>query len=110
VFNIRITRRAADRLRAGHLWIYRTDLDAQQDATLAPGALVTITDSRNIPLGTALYSSASQIAARLVSRTPQLTRVQYLADLRTRIDAGDRGRQRAPPDLLRGRQPARHRR
>ena len=87
MFNIRITRRAADRLRAGHLWIYRTDLDAQQDATLAPGALVTITDSRNIPLGTALYSSASQIAARLVSRTPQLTRVQYLADLRTRIDA-----------------------
>ena len=52
-----------------------------------PGALVTITDSREIPLGTALYSSASTIAARLVSRTPALTRAQYLADLRTRIDA-----------------------
>ena len=84
---LRITRRAADRLRSGHLWVYRTDLEAQQDTAPAPGSLVTLTDSRNIPLGTALYSSASQIAARLISRTPELSRAQYLADLRTRIDA-----------------------
>ena len=85
---LRITRRAADRLRAGHLWVYRTDLESQQSTTtLEPGSLVTVTDSREIPLGTALYSSASQIAARLVSRTPALTRAQYLTDLRTRIDA-----------------------
>jgi 23S rRNA (cytosine1962-C5)-methyltransferase len=84
---LRITRRAADRLRSGHLWVYRTDLEAQQDTAPAPGSLVTLTDSRNIPLGTALYSSASQIAARLVSRTPELSRAQYLADLRTLIDA-----------------------
>jgi len=83
---LRITRRAADRLRAGHLWVYRTDLEANQpDHT--PGSLTTLTDSRNIPLGTAIYSSASQIAARLVSRTPALTREQYLTDLRTRLDA-----------------------
>jgi len=85
--NLRITRRAADRLRSGHLWVYRTDLEAQQDASPEPGSLVTLTDSRNIPLGTALYSSASQIAARLISRTPEVTRTQYLADLRARIDA-----------------------
>jgi 23S rRNA (cytosine1962-C5)-methyltransferase len=84
---LRITRRAADRLRSGHLWIYRTDLEASQDEAPAPGALVTVADTRNIPLGTALYSSASQIAARLVSRTPELTRAEYLSDLRTRIDA-----------------------
>jgi 23S rRNA (cytosine1962-C5)-methyltransferase len=84
---LRITRRAADRLRAGHLWIYRTDLDATQDAAPEPGSLVTLTDSRSIPLGTALYSSASQIAARLVSRTPEQPRAQYLLDLRMRIDA-----------------------
>jgi 23S rRNA (cytosine1962-C5)-methyltransferase len=85
---LRITRRAADRLRAGHLWVYRTDLESNQlsDAP-EPGSLVTLTDSRDIPLGTALYSSASQIAARLISRTPALTRKQYLADLRIRIDA-----------------------
>ena len=85
--SLRITRRAADRLRSGHLWVYRTDLEAQQDSAPEPGALVTITDSRNIPLGTALYSSASQITARLVSRTPQLSRAEYLTDLRTRIHA-----------------------
>jgi 23S rRNA (cytosine1962-C5)-methyltransferase len=85
---LRITRRAADRLRAGHLWVYRTDLETRQ-ATEAPkpGALVTLTDSREIPLGTALYSSASTLAARLVSRTPALSRAQYLDDVRTRIDA-----------------------
>jgi 23S rRNA (cytosine1962-C5)-methyltransferase len=82
---LRITRRAADRLRAGHLWVYRTDLESQP--ALDPGALVTLIDSREIPLGTALYSTASTLAARLVSRTPGLIRAQYLADLRTRVDA-----------------------
>jgi 23S rRNA (cytosine1962-C5)-methyltransferase len=83
---LRITRRAADRLRSGHLWIYRTDLE-QQPSAPESGELVTVTDSREIPLGTALYSSASQIAARLVSRQPAVTREQYLLDLRKRIDA-----------------------
>lgn len=83
---LRITRRAADRLRSGHLWVYRTDLESQPAAGIEAGGLVTIIDSREIPLGTALYSSASAIAARLVSRTPALSRAQYLADLRIRID------------------------
>ena len=85
---LRITRRAADRLRAGHLWVYRTELETQQQsAALEPGSLVTIVDAREISLGTALYSSASTIAARLISRSPQRSRAQYLADLRTRVDA-----------------------
>jgi 23S rRNA (cytosine1962-C5)-methyltransferase len=83
---LRITRRAADRLRAGHLWVYRSDVE-QPDDTLTVGALVTVVDNRTIPLGTALYSTTSQIAARLISRTPAFTREQYLADLRDRIEA-----------------------
>jgi 23S rRNA (cytosine1962-C5)-methyltransferase len=83
---LRITRRAADRLRAGHLWVYRSDVE-QPDDTLTLGALVTVVDNRTIPLGTALYSTTSQIAARLISRTPAFTREQYLADLRDRIEA-----------------------
>lgn len=95
---LRITRRASDRLRSGHLWVYRTDLEApQQRASPEPGALVTLTDSRDIPLGTALYSSTSQIAARLISTTPALTRAQYLAELRTRIDAAILLRQTLAP-------------
>jgi 23S rRNA (cytosine1962-C5)-methyltransferase len=85
---LRISRRAADRLRAGHLWVYRTDIEGAGAAVPPePGALVTVADSRNIPLGTALYSSASTIAARMVSRTPELGRAAYLAEVRTRIDA-----------------------
>ena len=83
---LRITRRAADRLRSGHLWVYRSDIE-QPDETLAPGALVTLVDSRKIPLGTALYSTTSEIAARLISRTPALTREQYLADLQSRLES-----------------------
>jgi 23S rRNA (cytosine1962-C5)-methyltransferase len=87
VTTLRITRRAADRLRSGHLWVYRSDIESTPEADLAPGALVTIADNRGAPLGSALYSTTSQIAARLISRTPDLTRDQYLADLRTRIEA-----------------------
>lgn len=95
---LRLSRRAADRLRAGHLWVYRTDIDAPE-ADPAPGSLVTLEDPRGKPLGSALYSSASQIAARLVSTQPGLTRDQYLADLRARVEqALHRRRLTAPLD------------
>jgi len=83
---IRITRRTADRLRAGHLWVYRTDIE-KTDGEADPGALVSVVDGRGIPLGSALYSSASTLAARMVSRKPGLTRAEYLTDLRVRLDA-----------------------
>jgi 23S rRNA (cytosine1962-C5)-methyltransferase len=84
---LRVTRRASERIRGGHLWVYRTDLETQQNASIAPGALVTLVDTRNIPIGTALYSSASTLVARLVSRKPDLPRSHYLADVRSRIAA-----------------------
>jgi len=87
VSTLRISRRAADRLRAGHLWVYRTDFEPAPSDTIAAGSLVTLTDSRDIPLGTALYSSESMISARLVSRTPALTRAQYLVELRSRVES-----------------------
>jgi 23S rRNA (cytosine1962-C5)-methyltransferase len=83
---LRITRRAADRLRSGHLWVYRSDIESTSENELTPGALVTIADNRGAPLGAALYSTTSQIAARLISRIPDFTREQYLTDLRTRIE------------------------
>ena len=65
-------------MRAGHLWVYRTDVDGSVEE-LAAGSLVTVVDGRGLPLGSALYSSASQIAARMVSRTPGLTRAEYVS-------------------------------
>jgi 23S rRNA (cytosine1962-C5)-methyltransferase len=82
-----ITRRAADQLRAGHLWVYRSDVERTEPAVIAGGALVTIVDGRRIPLGTALYSDASEIALRMVSRQAGLRRAEYLAELRERVRA-----------------------
>lgn len=65
----RISRRAADRLRTGYLWVYASDIEA---LTLPEGesapALLPVADNRGLLLGTALYSPASQISLRMVSR------------------------------------------
>src|SRR5215469_3552855 len=86
-----ITRRAADRLRAGHLWVYRSDVQdlipREGKDEIAPGAVVAVVDSRSIPLGSGLYSSASQIAVRMVSREAKLTREGYLAEVAERLRA-----------------------
>ncbi len=62
-----ISRRAADRLRAGHLWVYASDV-VRLDAVTGEERLLAVADERGILLGTALYSPASQITLRLVSR------------------------------------------
>jgi 23S rRNA (cytosine1962-C5)-methyltransferase len=65
-----VNRRAADRLRGGHLWVYASDIEAirlPESATDAPPALLPVADNRGLLLGTALYSPASQIALRMVS-------------------------------------------
>lgn len=63
---VTISRRGADRLREGHVWVYRSDVVSADD--IAPGALIGVADDRGKFLGTALYSAASQIAIRLISR------------------------------------------
>ncbi len=86
-----ITRRAADRLRGGHLWVYRSDVESLvpslEASEIAAGALVTVTDGRGIPLGTAIYSAASQIMLRLVSSEAALSRDKYLEQVRERMVA-----------------------
>jgi len=64
---VKISRRGADRLRDGHVWVYRSDLISADG--IPPGSLVHVADERAKPLGTALYSSASQIAIRLIARS-----------------------------------------
>ncbi len=63
-----MSRRAADRLRAGHLWVYASDIESIETGEGEPPALLPVADSRGLLLGTALYSPSSQIALRLVSR------------------------------------------
>ena len=66
-----VSRRAADRLRSGHLWVYASDIEAitlPEPASDVPPALLPVADHRGLLLGTALYSPSSQIALRLVAR------------------------------------------
>ena len=82
--NVVVSHRGADRIRAGHVWVYQSDIVDATGAT--PGALVIVTESsgdrgsrpnraeRNTrairTLGTAFYSSSSQIALRMISQKP----------------------------------------
>ena len=63
---VRVNRKAADRVASGHPWIFASDVTDRDGAQ--PGAPVKVADLRGRPLGTAHYSSASQIALRMLSR------------------------------------------
>jgi len=65
---IKISPRGATRLKSGHVWVYRSDVVSAEG--VAPGALVSISDHRGKNLGTALYSTSSQIAIRMISHEP----------------------------------------
>jgi 23S rRNA (cytosine1962-C5)-methyltransferase len=99
-----ITRRAADRLRAGHLWVYRSDVESLvplvDETEVESGALVTVMDSRGIPLGTGLYSSASQIAVRMVAVEASLTRPAYLGQMREWVGAALALRDEVAPESM----------
>jgi 23S rRNA (cytosine1962-C5)-methyltransferase len=75
--------RGATRLRGGHLWVYRSDLAS---ANAPAGSLVEVRDQRGKSLGSALYSSSSQIAIRLVS-SEVLSDDAWASLLRQRIAA-----------------------
>jgi 23S rRNA (cytosine1962-C5)-methyltransferase len=87
----RINRRAADRLRAGHLWVYASDIETVELPAGDPPALLPVADSRGLLLGTALYSPTSQIALRLVSREA-ISEAQWLDLLETRLHTAIRRR------------------
>ena len=61
---ITVSQRGAARLKAGHTWVYRSDIASSE---APPGSLVEVRDERSRRLGSALYSSSSQIAIRLLT-------------------------------------------
>jgi len=80
-------------LQDGHVWVYRSDIVSANG--VAPGTAVGVTDERGKFLGTALYSSASQIAIRMISPQP----VNDLPSLvRERIQAAIRYREQVVRD------------
>jgi len=73
---VEITRRGAERLLKGHLWIYRSDV------AKAPGAkagdVVAVVDGRRRFLAKAFWSAQSQIALRVVTREEEAVDEPFL--------------------------------
>jgi len=62
---VSISQRGAERLRSGHLWVYRSDV---RSAEAESGDIVRVTDDRGNFVGRAFFSSRSQITVRLLTR------------------------------------------
>lgn len=65
---VTISRRGEERLRAGHPWIYRSDLT---DVSAAGGDMVRVAGPGGRPLGYALFSDRSEISLRLFTRSQE---------------------------------------
>jgi 23S rRNA (cytosine1962-C5)-methyltransferase len=82
-----ITRKGEDRARAGHPWIYRSDV---VEADAAPGELVRVTGTRGRTAGYALFSDRSEITLRMVSFGPDALSSTFVKE---RLDAAVRYRE-----------------
>jgi len=78
---VRVNRKAGGRVASGHPWIFTSDIDSLDGAQ--PGAAVKVADFRGRPLGTAHFSSTSQISLRMLSHQVEtIDRDFYLKRLR----------------------------
>jgi 23S rRNA (cytosine1962-C5)-methyltransferase len=66
---ITVSTRGAARLKSGHPWVYRSDVTASPE--VQPGATVQVLDPHGKLQGTALYSSSSQIAIRMIASSKE---------------------------------------
>ena len=62
---VTISQRGVERLLAGHVWVYRSDVRAAQ---AEPGDVVRVLDDRGRFHGKSFFSDRSQIALRLLTR------------------------------------------
>src|ERR1700687_2166101 len=65
--SVKLSARGVARLQGRHPWVYRSDVDVAEAVGVPPGSLVRVLDQRGKFLGSALYSSSSQIAIRMIS-------------------------------------------
>src|SRR5215213_2932825 len=65
----RVNKKGADRVRQGHLWIYRSDVIA---VDAEGGSVVTVKDERGNFVGQALFSDTSQIALRFLTQSNEV--------------------------------------
>jgi 23S rRNA (cytosine1962-C5)-methyltransferase len=66
---VRINRKGANRIASGHPWIFSSDVLDRGEAE--DGEAVLVIDPKSATLGTAHYSSVSQITLRMLSDRPE---------------------------------------
>ena len=66
---VTVTKRGADRIRGGHLWIYRSDVLKADEAE--GGSIVVVRDQNRNFVGQAFFSDSSQIALRFLTQTEE---------------------------------------
>jgi len=74
---VKVNRKAANRVASGHPWIFSSDVVDRDDA--APGSIVKVIDPQRRALGMAHYSSTSQICLRLLSRDVKEVGAEFFA-------------------------------
>ena len=74
---VKVNRKAANRVASGHPWIFSSDIVERDHA--APGSVVKVIDPQRRALGMAHYSSTSQICLRLLSRDVQEIGPEFFA-------------------------------
>ncbi len=66
---VTVNKRGADRIRVGHLWIYKSDVVKTEDA--AGGSVVIVRDQKRNFVGQAFFSDSSQLALRFLTQTQE---------------------------------------
>ncbi|MDP2861635.1 MAG: class I SAM-dependent rRNA methyltransferase [Desulfobacterales bacterium] len=69
-----IPKRATERIRSGHLWIYRSDV---RECRAEGGSIVDVCDMKGKFYGKAFYSDKSQIALRLVTTSDEIVNREF---------------------------------
>ena len=84
-----VSSKAVERIKAGHLWIYRSDV---LECKASPGSVVSVFDKKGKFYGRAFYSSTSLITLRLLTSLDEpidrrfwLKRLQTAFELRQRV-------------------------
>jgi 23S rRNA (cytosine1962-C5)-methyltransferase len=91
---VSLNKRGVDRWRAGHPWIYATDVE-KAPPELTGGEVVSVVDHKGWLLGQAFYSKESKISLRWLSWTDEPIDADFF---RRRLKAADALRRRVYPE------------
>src|SRR5207248_4942676 len=90
---VALSRRGLERLRSGHVWVYRSDVRAP--GALQGGEVVRLVDERGWFAGKAFYGKQSQISVRLLTREEEPIDEAFFA---RRLEQAKALREAAAPD------------